>query len=121
MREFMPKPIRAVVRDGLARLLCHELDDIVEMSARNPESHSWMDKLSLIQFQGTFVVRGSEIVDIQPDIIDLTADDEVPPVNLAPDEPPVVAMPQIVSAYSSSSEDEVQCNDDDGLCSSVAV
>jgi len=78
------KPVRAVARDNEARQMCNTLDSIVEESARSPVSHDWMDRLGMIRFEGTFRVRGAEIVGVTPTIIDLTLHDEPSVLALAP-------------------------------------
>ena len=43
-----------------------------------------MDRLGMIRFEGTFRVRGAEIVGLTPTVIDLTLDDEPLILALAP-------------------------------------
>ena len=64
------KPIRAVARDREARLMCNDLDFIVQLSAQSPMSHVWMDRLGLIKFRGIFKVVGADIVNVAPEVID---------------------------------------------------
>ncbi len=102
------KPIRAVTCDGEARQMCHGLDSIVEQSAQSPMSHDWMDRLGMIRFEGTFKVRGTEIVKVTPAVIDLTLDDEPPVLALTPDAPAAADEPIPVGP---SSDDEADAMD----------